>query len=102
MIQEMADYLDQLIDEFAMHKKELAERQQEAERARKRQDEVWARLRRLSLLGDLVRNTGGYGEFRSAYGQALTAMRTDLAGATMGPRRSGTAAPSPVDESGPD
>jgi hypothetical protein len=78
-IQTMETYLRQLVDEFAMHNEELAELQIQADRDQSRQDEMWERLRALPCLGDLVSDAGlRYGEFRSAYGNALTAMRSDI------------------------
>jgi hypothetical protein len=79
-IRVMETYLKRLIDEFAARKKGLSELQREAERDRSRQDEVWERLCKLDCLGDLVSDTGaGYGQFRSAYANALTHMHGDVA-----------------------
>jgi hypothetical protein len=77
-LQGMNDWLKALCTEFASNKKELSELQRVAENDRSRQDEVWARMQALPLLGDLVRDGETHGRFRSTYKEVLTLMRSEL------------------------
>lgn len=75
---QMRTYIEPIVDEFAEHKKNLAELQRQAEQDRSFQDQIWEEMLALTHLGDLVQDGDGYASFREAYRQLLELLRNDL------------------------
>ena len=75
---QMRTYIKPIVDEFAEHKKKLAELQRQAEQDRSFEDRIWEEMLALPHLGDLVQDGEGYARFRERYRQLLELLRSDL------------------------
>jgi hypothetical protein len=96
-LQAMDGYLHDFLDEYANNKQELGEVQLWAEQARGKRhkeraererllNQIWNQMQGLKVLGDLIKDEGGYGAYRESYLGALLIMRQSLT--TKGPHHS--------------
>jgi hypothetical protein len=82
-LDEMTNYLTELIEEYSEEKSALSELQRTAgtNDAEREQllGQIWRRMRTLHHLGDYLLGGDGYGEYRHDYIESLRIMRAELA-----------------------